>query len=40
VTFVLDREGVARAVTESSFNPLKHVNEALDVVRALHRSDP
>lgn len=40
VTFVLDRDGVARAVTESSFNPLKHVNEALDVVRALHRSDP
>lgn len=40
VTFVLDRVGVVRAVTESSFNPMKHVNEALDVVRGLHQSNP
>ena len=35
VTFVFDDAGVVRAVTNSSLNPLKHVHEALNVVRQL-----
>lgn len=38
VTFVLDQGGALRAITESSFNPLKHVDQALDVVRELHQA--
>ena len=38
VTFVLDAGGTVRAVTNSSLNPLKHVTEALDVVRELQQS--
>ena len=38
VTFVLDDSGTVRAVTNSSLNPLKHVSEALNVVRELHAS--
>ena len=37
VTFVIDGGGVVRAVTNSSLNPLKHVQEALTVVRELHK---
>ncbi|MBD89577.1 MAG: peroxiredoxin [Deltaproteobacteria bacterium] len=35
VPFVFDDAGVVRAVTNSSLNPLKHVHEALNVVREL-----
>jgi peroxiredoxin Q/BCP len=35
VTFVVDEGGVIRAVTDASFKPLKHVGDALDVVREL-----
>jgi peroxiredoxin Q/BCP len=39
VTYVLDREGVVQHVFESQFAAVKHVEEALRVVRALHHQE-
>lgn len=39
VTFVIDKAGRVRHVFRSQFRPARHVNEALEVVRALAR-DP
>lgn len=35
VTFVIDKEGIIRRVTNSQFAPLRHVDEALETVRSL-----
>jgi thioredoxin-dependent peroxiredoxin len=35
VTYVIDKEGIVRHIFSDQLNPTKHINEALQVVRAL-----
>ncbi len=34
VTYVIDREGMVRHIFSSQFRPMKHVSEALEILRA------
>jgi peroxiredoxin Q/BCP len=36
VTFVIDKEGIVRHVFSSQFNPKKHVEEALKIIKTIH----
>jgi peroxiredoxin Q/BCP len=36
VTYVIDREGIVRHIFSSQFQPAKHVDEALRVLKGLH----
>jgi peroxiredoxin Q/BCP len=35
VTFVIDKQGIIRHIFNSQFNPEKHIDEALNVIKAL-----
>ncbi|WP_376797305.1 peroxiredoxin [Thermogemmatispora sp.] len=39
VTYIIDRRGVVRHIFSSQFNPEKHVEEALNIVRALQSEE-
>ncbi len=38
VTFVIDREGIVRHVFSSQLRPTKHINEALDALKAVKKT--
>jgi peroxiredoxin Q/BCP len=39
VTYIIDKKGVVRSVFSSQFNPAKHVEEALRVLKSIRESD-